>query len=657
MKKNGWGFDVRDIDSKVRPQDDFFHYASGEWIRKNPIPKAESRWGSFTKLRHTTDHQLQVLMKKIVEQPRRRRVGAPTKASGMIRDLYRSGMDVKLRREKRLAPLVPLLKRIEAIRNPDDIVRTIARLERVGSGGIWGAGIDQDMKNSERYIIYLGQGGLGMPDRDYYLKDDAESKRVRNAYRKHLIRLLELAGRRVEAKQDAEVVLEIETALAKASMKKEDLRDVDKTYHKKSLVQLEKLAPNIPWKEYFKLLGAKPKEVIVMQPAFFTAAARMLKTFPTTSWQTYLRTHVIGDFASFLTPELEKENFAFYSTTLTGTKHMQPLWRRILRVTNASLDELLGELYVQAYFPPEAKRKVVDVVADLFRAYEARIKNLDWMSPATKKKAIQKLHQMNRKLGYPDKWRKYTGLVMAADDYVGNVMRTCEFEHKRAVRRLSKPVDRKEWFMSPQTVNAYCSFGLNDVVFPAAILQSPFFHVTADDALNYGAIGSVIGHEITHGFDDQGSKFDGKGNRKTWWTNTDRTRFDTKAKRLVKEFDDYEVAPGSPVNGKLTLGENIADLGGLSIAFDAYRLRLAETGREDIAGFTPEQRFFLGYAATEREQARPEYLKTMVMTDPHSPSTFRVNGPLSNLPEFYEAFEVKKGDKLYREPKNRAKIW
>ncbi|MFZ3043854.1 MAG: M13 family metallopeptidase [Minisyncoccia bacterium] len=653
MRKNEWGFDTRDIDTKVRPQDDFFHYASGAWIQKNPIPKAESRWGSFTKLRHTTDHQLQALMKK-VQAAKRAKAGS---AEQMIRDLYRSGMDVQLRREKGLVPLVPLLKRIEAIRNPDDVVRTIARLERVGSGGIWGAGIDQDMKNSERYIIYLGQGGLGMPDRDYYLKDDAESKRVRNAYRKHVVRLLELAGRRIEAKQDAEVVLEIETALAKASMKKEDLRDVDKTYHKKSVAQLERITPNIPWKEYFKILGAKPREVVVMQPAFFTAAARMLKTFPITSWQTYLRTHVIGDFASFLTPELEKEKFAFYSTTLTGTKHMQPLWRRILRVTNASLDELLGELYVEEYFPQGAKRKVEEVVANLFRAYESRIKNLDWMSFATKKKAVKKLHQMNRKLGYPDKWRKYTGLVIVADDYVGNVMRTVEFEHKRAVRRLVKPVDRKEWFMSPQTVNAYCSFGLNDVVFPAAILQSPFFNVSADDALNYGAIGSVIGHEITHGFDDQGCKFDGKGNRKTWWTKADSARFTKKSKQLVKEFDGYEVAPGSPVNGKLTLGENIADLGGLSIAFDAYKLHLAENGREDIAEFTPEQRFFLGYAATEREQARPEYLKTMVMTDPHSPSRFRVNGPLSNLPEFYEAFCVKKGDKLYREPKDRAKIW
>lgn len=653
MIKNGWGFDVRDIDTKVRPQDDFFHYASGGWMKKNPIPKAEARWGSFTMLRRATDQQLQKLMKK-VETTKRVKAGS---AEQLIRDFYRSGMDLSTRRTRGLKPLLPLMKRIESIKTPQDIIRTVAHLERMGSGGIWGAGIDQDMRNSEKYIIYLGQGGLGMPDRDYYLKDDAEMKRVRSAYEKHLVRLLELSGRRKEARQDAEVVLEIETALAKISMKKEDLRDVDKTYHKKSVAQLGKLAPRIDWQDYFKILGTKPKEVVVMQPEFFSRAARLIETFPLDAWKTYLRTHVVSDFASFLTPELEAENFSFYVTTLAGTKHMKPLWRRVLGVVNGSLDELLGELYVDAYFPPEAKHKVVVIVADLFRAYEARIKNLDWMSPATKQKAIKKLHQMTRKLGYPDKWKKYTGLVIEADDYAGNIMRACEYEHRRATRRLAKPVDRTEWFMSPQTVNAYCSFGMNDIVFPAAILQHPFFNVSSDDALNYGAIGSVIGHEITHGFDDQGCKFDGKGNRKTWWTPTDSKRFTHKAKKLVKEFNGYEVAPGSKVNGQLTLGENIADLGGLSIAFDAYQLRLKETGRKDVAGFTPEQRFFLGYAATEREQARLEYRKTLVMTDPHSPSEFRVNGPLSNLPEFYEAFGVKKGDKLYRTPADRAKIW
>jgi putative endopeptidase len=653
MTKATWGFDVRDIDAKVRPQDDFFHYASGTWMKKNPIPKTESRWGSFTMLRHATDAQLQSLLKKVIAT---KKVKAGS-AEQMIRDLYRSGMDMERRRKIGLAPLAPLMKRVEALKKSEDIGTTIAHLERVGSGGIWGVGIDQDMQNSEKYIIHLGQGGLGMPDRDYYLNDDAESKRVRTAYEKHLVRMLELAGRRSQAREEAALVLEIETALAKISMKKEDLRDVDKTYHKKSLPELRKLAPTIDWSEYFRILGDSPRHVIVMQPDFFKGVERLIHRYPITSWKTYLRTHIIGDFSNVLTPELEKESFAFYATVLTGTKHMKPLWRRILRVVNGGLSELLGELYVQEYFPAHAKKKVSVIVADLFRAYEARIKNLDWMTTPTKKKAIKKLNQMHRKLGYPDKWKSYTGLVITPDDYVGNVMRISAYENRRASRRLKKPVDHAEWFMSPQTVNAYCSFGMNDIVFPAAILQHPFFDVTADDAFNYGAIGSVIGHEITHGFDDQGSKFDGKGNRKTWWTRTDSARFTAKAKKLVTEFNGYTVAPGLHVNGKLTLGENIADLGGISIAFDAYQLRLALTGRADIEGYTPEQRFFLAYACTEREQERPEYRKTMVMTDPHSPSKFRVNGPLSNLPEFYDAFGVKKGDKLYRVPKDRAKIW
>lgn len=653
MQKNGWGFDVRDIDAKVRPQDDFFHYASGAWMKRHPIPGNEARWGSFTMLRHATDTQLSALMKKVQAKKR----AAPGSAEQMIRDLYRSGMDLATRRKAGLRPLIPLVERIRNIRNVEDAIRAIAHLERVGVSGIWGTGIDQDMKDSEKYIIYLGQNGLGMPDRDYYLKDDAESKRVRAAYEEYLVRLFELAGRGETARQDMEVVLEIETELAKASMKKEDVRDVDKTYHKKSLKQLSLLAPGIDWEDYFKILGAKPKQVVVMQPKFMSAVASMLATHPIEAWKTYLFANVISDFSSYLTPELERASFHFYSTVLTGTKEMKPLWRRILRTVNGGLSELVGELYVDEYFPKEAKRKVTIIVDDLFRAYEARIRNLDWMSAGTKQKAIRKLRAMNRKLGYPDKWKSYRGLRILPGDFAGNVMRISEYEHRRAMRRLMKPVDRKEWFMSPQTVNAYCSFGLNDIVFPAAILQHPFFDKDADDAFNYGAIGSVIGHEITHGFDDQGSKFDGKGNRKTWWTKTDSARFKKKSQRLVHEFNGYEVESGLRVNGQLTLGENIADLGGISIAFDAYQLRLKETGRKDIDGFTPEQRFFLGYAATEREQERPEFRKTQVMTDPHSPSRFRVNGPLSNLPEFYEAFGVTKGAKLYRAPKERAKIW
>lgn len=657
--KKGWGFDTRDMDTKVRPQDDFYHYANGGWLKKNPIPAHESRWGSFLILRYNTEKQLRALIKKLVNKPRRFGRGPDAKASGMIRDFYRSGLDMKQRNRAGIKPLRPWLERIEKIHDVPSLVSMLAHLEKIGGGGPWGLMVDQDMKNSEKYILYLGQSGLGMPDRDYYLKSDAESVRVRTAYQKHLEAMFSLMGEENRgARESQKIVMNIETAIAKASMTKEELRDVDKTYHKMRLSALASLAPNINWKSYFKLVGAgTPREIIVMQSKFMTAMSRMLTSVSIEGWKTYLRWHLVGGAAGHLSTKFEKQNFAFYGTVLSGTKVMKPRWRRALGAVNGSLGEVLGKLYVKEYFGPEAKKKIVGVVADLFMAYEARIKNLDWMSTPTKKYAVKKLHEMTRELGYPDKWRSYKGLVIRPDDYFGNVIRFVRFEYARVLRRLSKPVDRKEWFTTPQTVNAYCSYGLNTIVFPAAILQPPFFSVSADDALNYGGIGAVIGHEITHGFDDQGAKFDGKGNRKTWWTKQDRARFDKKAKVLVKQFNDYAVADGLKVNGQLTLGENIADLGGASIAFDAYQLRLAKAGRRDINGFTPEQRFFLSFALFERENRRPEAAKTQVLTDPHSPGLTRINGPASNLPEFYEAFDVKKGDKLYREPKNRAKIW
>ncbi|MFA6519407.1 MAG: M13 family metallopeptidase [Candidatus Paceibacterota bacterium] len=653
--KNGWGFDTRDMDTKVRPQDDFYHYVNGGWLKKNPIPPHESRWGSFLMLRYDTEKKLRALVTK-VQNLKRCAAGSPEQ---MVRDFYRSGLDMKKRTALGMKPLRPWLDRIANIKDVRSLVSTIAHLEKIGGGGPWGLMIDQDMKNSEKYIIYIGQSGLGMPDRDYYLKDDAESVRVRTAYQKHLEAISALMNKSgTEAKKDRETIMRIETAIAKISMTKEDLRDVDKTYHKMRVSALHKLAPNVDWDAYFNIVGAKKiHEVIVMQPKFLKSMNSMLSSVSIGDWKTYLSWHLVGGSASYLSSKFEKQNFAFYGTALSGVKVMKPAWRRALSAVNGNLGEVLGKLYVKEYFGPEAKHKIKVVVADLFEAYEARIKNLDWMSDTTKKKAVRKLHQMTRKLGYPDTWKSYKGLVIKPDEYFGNAVRASLFEHARAMRRLKKRVDRTEWFMTPQTVNAYCNFGLNEVVFPAAILQPPFFDTNADDAVNYGSIGSVIGHEITHGFDDQGSKFDGKGNRKTWWTKKDQTLFDAKAKVLVKEYNGYTVADGLKVNGQLTLGENIADLGGASIAYDAYKHRLEKTGRKDIDGFTPEQRFFLSFGLFERENRRPESEKTAVLTDPHSPGKYRINGPASNLPEFYEAFGVKKGDRLYRAPKDRAKIW
>ncbi|MDE2173067.1 MAG: M13 family metallopeptidase [Patescibacteria group bacterium] len=655
MKKNGEGFDVRGMDRDIRPQDDFYHYANGRWLKKNHIPPHESRWGSFHMLRYDTEKKLRAVVLEL-QNKRNLKAGSPEK---MVRDFYRSGLDMRKRNSLGAKPLAPWLLRIAGIKDVRSLVDTFAHLEKIGGGGPWGVMVDQDMKNSERYILYLHQSGLGMPDRDYYLKHDAESVRVRTAYKKHLRAIFVLLGKtRAQARRDAETVLRMETSLAEISMSKEDLRDVDKTYHKMRRPALARIARAVEWDSFFKIIGARNvREVVVMQPGFFKAVNGMLVRESLQDWKTYLTWHLVGGAAGLLSAPFEKQNFAFYGTVLSGTRKMKPLWRRALNAVNGNLGELLGKLYVQAYFGPDAKKKIVEVVEDLFRAYEARIKSLDWMSSSTKRKAVQKLRQMNRKLGYPDKWKNYRGLSISPDDYFGNSVRAALFEHARVMRRLTKPVDRGEWFMSPQTVNAYCSFGLNDVVFPAAILQPPFFSTNADDALNYGAMGSVIGHEITHGFDDQGAKFDGKGNRKTWWTKIDRARFDKKAWVLVRQFNEYTVADGLKVNGQLTLGENIADLGGASIAYDAYQFRLSKTGRKNRSGFTPEQRFFLGLALFERENRRPETEKTQVLTDPHSPGIFRVNGPASNLPEFYKAFGVQKGDLLYRKPKDRAKIW
>jgi len=655
MKSTHWGFDVQELESKVRPQDDFFHYVNKRWMGKNPVPANESRWGSFMILRYDSDKKLHAILEEL-EGKRSLPTGSPER---IIRDFYRSGMDSKKRNALGLRPLALLRKQIIDIDSLDSLQAVVASLHRIGVGVLWGMGIDQDAKNSSRYLLYLYQDGIGLPDRDYYLKSDTESVRVRSAYRTHVTKLFTLMGRTPKkATLDTEVVLRIEAALAKAMMKKEDARDTEKTYHKVSVSSLAHGAQNIDWKEYLKRSGAKDvKEVISMQPKFLAAVDRMLSSVSLEEWKVYLEFHLVNDFSGLLSDTFVRHSFAFYGKVLAGTKQMKPLWRRVLGTVNGQVGELLGRIYVKKHFATEAKRRMNLLVDDLFTAYEARLKSLDWMTPTTKKKALLKLRALNRKIGYPDKWKNYTGLEISAADYVGNVIRTNEFEHKRTMKKLNGPVDRGEWFMYPQTVNAYFSPSLNDIAFPAAILQPPFFDLQADDAVNYGCIGAVIGHEITHGFDDQGSKMDHKGNLKSWWTPADKKRFEAKARKVEKQFNQYVVADGLKVNGKLTLGENIADLGGLSIAYDAYQLALKRSGRKDIDGLTPEQRFFISFAVFERETSRPEFVKMQVLTDPHSPGIFRINGPVSNCNEFYEAFGVSKTDNLYRAPKDREMVW
>jgi len=638
-----WGFDTKNIDKSVRAQDDFYHYANGGWLKKTKIPPEESRWGSFTILRYRTEQQL----KKIVTATSHPKVAG----------IYRSAIDMKTRNKLDTGPMAPLRLLVRDIKNKNDFLKIIARLHVLGVSAGWGAMVDQDSKDSSKYLLHLWQGGLGMPERDYYLLLAPEQKRVRAAYIEHIKKLSTLAGASPkESEQISRTVLDIETKLAQASMKKEDTRDSEKVYHKMTLAQLQKLSPNIDWSAYFARTHApNVKTLIVGQPEFFKAVSKMIKTVSLEEWKAYLEWHVISDVSSLLSARFIKENFK-YAAVLTGQKKIRALWRRALGATGI-VGEALGALYVKRYFPAASKRAMDALVSDLFDVYESRIKKLDWMSSATKRKAVVKLRAMSRKIGYPEKWEQYKGLLIEPDDYFGNMLRAAQWHHRKQMHKLRKPVDRGEWHMTPQTVNAYCNFNLNEIVFPAAILQWPFFDAKADAAVNYAGIGSVIGHEMTHGFDDQGSKFDAKGNMKSWWTPSDRRRFMQKSKAFVAQANKIEVEQGVYINGQLTLGENMADMGGLVIAYEAYQKHLKKTGRKTIAGISPEERFFLGFAQMEQEAARPEVRKLAALTDPHADHVWRINGPLSNFEPFYKAFNLKKGNSLYRPPTSRAKIW
>ena len=645
VKKGYWGFDTKAIDLSVRPQDDFYHYANGSWLKSAKIPADESRWGSFITLRVDTEHQL----KKLVETTRQQQV----------RDMYASALDLKTRNKLGLKPIEPLRRELAAIKNHKQLERMLIKLGRMGLAGMWSEMIEQDLKNTTKYALFLWQGGLNMPDRDYYLQDLPEQVRVRTAYIQHVEKIAKLGGAAPkEAKHIREVVLKIETRFAKASMSKEDMRDPHKIYHKYTLAQLQKLSPAVSWQHYLAGIGAKKLPyVLVGQPEFFKEVSRMLREVPLEEWKIFLDYDLLNSASGMLSEPFIKESFWFYSQVLAGVKVMKPLWRRALGAVGGTLGELLGRVYVEAHFPPASKRAMDQLVTDLFEVYEARIKALPWMTAATKKKAVKKLRAMTRKIAYPKRFKSYAGLAIKRGDFAGNLMRATEFEHKRELRKLGRPIDRHEWLMTPQTVNAYFNPPMNEIVFPAAILQWPFFDAKADAALNYAGIGSVIGHEMTHGFDDEGSKFDHKGNLKNWWSVKDRTQFEVRSKLIERQADAHEVEPGVHLNGKLTLGENIADLGGLVIAWDAYQNYLKKHGRRDIAGLSPEQRFFLAYAQMERELRRPESAKLAALTDPHAEASFRINNPLKNFAPFHDALSTRKGDKLYVDPSKRAEIW
>ena len=650
----GIGINVANIDPSVKPCDDFFHYASGNWLKNNPIPAAEVRWGSFNELADKNNATL----RSILETAARDAVKAPKGSNAQkVGDFFASAMDSAAIDAAGLKYLQPHLARIDAT-NDLAAMQMLLADPKAHVGGPWfGSGVGQDDKISSQYAVQFSQGGLSLPDRDYYLKDDARSKGIRTAYQNYLVNTFKLLGSdEATANAHAATVQRLETRLAKASKSRVDLRDPYANYHKMSVAEFGKDFPNLNLPLMLKMQGLAAKEVIVGQPDFFKEVNAMLAAEPIADQKVYLKWQLTSGLTAALPKAFGDEAFKF-NQALTGAKKQQPRWKRMLQSTDRALGEAFGQLYVDKAFSPEAKARAKQMIENLRLAYAERIKATDWMSTGTKAEALKKLNAFTVKIGYPDKWKDYSALTIGRASYLSNVLAAREWANRDNLNHFGKPVDRQEWGMTPPTVNAYYNPSLNEIVFPAGILQSPFYDARADDAVNYGGIGAVIGHEMTHGFDDQGRQYDATGNLRDWWTKEDGEKFNAKAAVVGKQFDAFMPLDSVHVNGKLTMGENLADLGGLTIAYQAFEKTPQAKAGKMIEGFTPEQRFFLAYAQIWRTNARPEYLRQQVQTDPHSPAQFRTNGPLMNMPEFYKAFGCQDGTKMMRAQGDRAKIW
>ena len=649
------GLDPKNIDPSVKPCDNFYLYANGAWLKNAQIPPAFSSWGSFTELAEQNNDVLHEILESASKDPH-----APAGSNEQkIGDLYATGMDSAAIEHLGANPLAPDLAQIDAIKDDEGVQAEIARLHLYGNGPVFGFGAAQDAKNSKQVIGQLSQGGLTLPDRDYYLADDEKSKNIREEYVKHMAAMFALAGDDAAASQaETKAVMAIETRFAKASRTRVERRDPDKNYNKMTQEQIASLTPNFAWPRFFAAMGVtQPGDVNVGQPEFFKEVNIMLKDVPLADWKSYFRWRVINGAANALSSPFVAESFHFNGTVLTGTKEQQARWKRIVQVVNGTLGEALGEVYVAKAFSPTAKAHAKEMVKNLMAALRDHIKAADWMDETTREAALKKLEAINVKIGYPDKWRDYSGLRIDRTSYFENLRRAREFDYRYNIAKIGKPVDPTEWGMTPPTVNAYYSSSRNEIVFPAGILQPPFYDPDADDAVNYGGMGAVIGHELSHGFDDQGSKFDADGNLRMWWTPETRKTFEQRTGLVVKQFDGFVAIDSLHVNGKLTLGENIGDLGGLTVSYTALEKSLEGKPRQLIDGFTPEQRFFLAWAQIWRRKSRPEALRLQVRTDPHSPSEFRTNGPISNMKEFYEAFGCGDTSPMVRPEQERAKIW
>jgi predicted metalloendopeptidase len=644
------GVELTGMDTSVRPQDDYYAYANGKWLEETEIPADQFGWGSYMTLRDDSLTDVRTIVDEVAGD------AADSEAAAKIGNYYNAYLDEERVEELRMSPLKPLFAEIDAIEDHAAMSRWFGDNNDIGIDGPFNLYVNQDDKDSTKYVMFLVQSGLGLPDKEYYFDDSERGLQLRDAYVAYSEKLLAASGN-TDAAEAAKRIMALETNLAKHHWDKEDSRDADKAYNKTTDAELGEMLSNFDLDSYFAGIGSGRQDyVIVNQPSYLAAANDVFVATDLAIWKEYARLNAIRAFAGFLQKEIVDAQFEYRQVVL-GAEEQTPRWQRAISSMNGNMGELLGQLYVEKHFPPEAKERMADMLYYLSEAYADSIRNLEWMGDETKEKALEKLSKFTPKVGYPDEWRDYSTLEVSADDLVGNIRNAREFNHYRNVDKLGKPIDRNEWFMAPQQVNAYYNPGLNEIVFPAAYLQSPNFQLDAEDAYNYGAIGITIGHEIGHGFDDQGSKYDGDGNLKSWWTDEDRANFEERTKGLVDQFSQFEALPGLFVNGEFTLGENIGDLGGTAIALKAYRMSLKGKESPVIDGLTGEERFFLGMAQSSRIKWREQLIELLIKSDPHSPDVFRINGVVPNVDDFYETYNVQEGDALYRPAEERVRIW
>lgn len=647
-------FDLANIDSSAAPCEDFYQYAIGNWQKNNPVPGTEGRWGSFNILNEANNLKLRTIVEDASKN--KGEAGTPLQQVG---DFYTSALDSALADELGITPMQPMLDEIDGATDVQSIVEVMASMRKKGSGSIFGYYVHTDVKNSTEHILYLSQGGIGLPDRDYYFPKDERGENILAEYEKHIAALFVLAGETEEvAAENARNIVVLETAFAENSMTNVERRDPNATYNRMNVEELQALVSNVNWESFFKAAELKGiTDLVVGQPKYFEAINELLVNTPVDTWKAYIKWQAINDYADKLSSDFDAQKFSFYSTTLSGISEMKPRWKRALGASNNYVGELIGKLFVEKHFPEEQKQRVLGYIDNIAAVFKERVQTLDWMSDSTKTKALDKLDNFTYKIGYPDKWKDYSSVEIKSDAYLANILNMNYYGYQEMVNKIGQPIDRGEWGMSPQTINAYYNPVMNEIVFPAAILQPPFFNADADDAINYGGIGGVIGHEFSHGFDDQGSQFDGQGNLNNWWSDEDRKLFEERTAKLVDQFNGFQVVDDVYVNGELTLGENIADLAGITLSYYAFLKSVEGNEPEPIDGFDYKQRFFLGWAQVWASNIKDEEAVRLANVDPHSPTRYRVLGPLNNLSEFHSAFGCKDGDKMVATEEAKVKIW